>query len=356
MLYRLPKISLQPSSTPDKYLLARFRWAGVHYKRNTGTTSSRKALRLAKALLRQVMEQTPTHEPERVPVPSLSFKAESERFLHQEYISRFRKPRTLEKVRLCLKRLALLMPSDELSQIDRAGYDAIAQAIRAEDPSPKYWCDLLCLHKKFFRWLLEDGKISADPTKGWKLPPKETFGKGETVWKEEEYETFISHCPKGDREIYEVLYHTGMSPADIFNLKRKHLVCPQGEWRIVKLREKAKSSLETINQPISSKVLPVILSRLKTTKDPEENLFPSTAKDQFAWVRKFTDRRLHLWRKLFPGTPPKDLKAFRHTFASRWAEKDVPLDVLRAWCGHTPSSRTLEAVYIHRTSTARYME
>ncbi|MBF0433595.1 MAG: tyrosine-type recombinase/integrase [Fibrobacteria bacterium] len=59
------------------------------------------------------------------------------------------------------------------------------------------------------------------------------------------------------------------------------------------------------------------------------------------------------WIKL--KLQPKDLKSLRHTFATEHVERGVPVDVLRKWMGHTPNSRTLDGVYLHRKSTAEFM-
>ena len=130
----------------------------------------------------------------------------------------------------------------------------------------------------------------------------------------------------------------------------KHLVKDEaGTLTIRKLREKAKSEEETIVQPVSSRILPYLEARLKSGEGYGA---------EYASVRSFTASLRKRVQSAMEraGLPRTDLKSLRHTYCTYHAERGVPLDVLRRWLGHSRDSRTLDRYYIHRASTARFMD
>jgi integrase len=323
-------------------LEVRFRWGKGHPSISTGTKDEREAHNrapdLVKAWIKSKGKSRAAHP----------LEASCEEFLGEQYADR--KKDTRAEVDLILRRLAGVFPGiSEVREISPKVFRAKAATLRGE-AAPGYWTNILVTVRKFFRWAVSRGYMNEDPTEGIPAPGKGR-GKRRDVWADEYFEEVLGAVSEGDREILMVMRWSGIDSGDLHTFDpRKHLVKDDsGALTFRKLREKAKSDEETIIQPVSSKILPYMEARKKSGEGYGAG---------YASVRSFTAslRKRVQASMLRAGLPVRDLKSLRHTFATHHAERGVPLDVLRRWLGHSRDSRTLDRYYLHRASTARFMD
>jgi integrase len=223
--------------------------------------------------------------------------------------------------------------------------------------SSKYWANRLSTFRSFFKWCIIMDYLYKDPTAGIEFPSRIHFGtrKKKDCWTDEEFEKVLTELPREYREGLMVLRYSGIDVSDLFALKKEHFRKDAKEnLKLIKTREKAKSVAETYDQPINSKIKPLINRRLKKAKQDEDKLF----KFSFETPRKFSSAIGKRVRRAFERLElePKDCKSLRHTFATYHVNRDVPMIQLRKWMGHAPGSRTLEAIYDHAESSAEWMD
>jgi integrase len=326
----------------------RFRLDGVPQSVSTGTKNKRQAESQAQAILtRWLIAHGKTTAKGKT-----SLEAAVAGFLDTQYANL--KPSTRDEAELILRRFQECFPVPNVQDITPEVFKARAGKLKGA-AAPKYWANILSTCRRFSRSLVAEGKIVQDFTAGIPMPPKGSFKIREETWTDSELEATLAAVAPFDAEVLTVMRWTGMDTADVAELRRKHLVKDEaGAWVIRKRREKGKSDAETILQPLGSKVLPILMDRYNTTRYPEDKLFG----DAFASIRSFNTSLMGRVRRATAplGLPLKNLKALRHTFATYHAERGVPLDVLRKWMGHAKDSRTLDRVYVHRASTARFMD
>lgn len=326
----------------------RFRLDGVPQSVSTGTKNKRQAEAQAQAVLtRWLIAHGKTTAKGKT-----SLQAAAAGFLDTQYANL--KPSTRDEAELILRRFQECFPVPNVQDITPELFKARAGKLKGA-AAPKYWANILSTCRRFARSLVAEGNLVQDFTAGIPMPPKGSFNVREETWTEEELEATLAAVAPFDAEVLTVMRWTGMDTADVFALRRKHLVKDEtGAWMIKKRREKGKSDAETILQPLGSKALPILKARYDSTRHPEDRLFG----DAFASIRSFNTSLMGRVRRATAplGLPLKNLKALRHTFATYHAERGVPLDVLRKWMGHAKDSRTLDRVYVHRASTARFMD
>jgi integrase len=325
-----------------------FRWKG----RQVSVTTLEHTEAKAKARAPEVIARWFKKNGEKVPLSRLATLEEAGReFLEAKYLSR--KASTAKEARVVLERLAAVMP-EGWARLTRKTAKPYWAKLKG-DASPKYWKNILTLTRKFWRWAVEEGIAEEDATEGLEGPRSLDFGIRRDVWTEEEVEAVVGFLEPWAAQAVQVIRWTGLDPADLWNLRKRHFIKDKsGAWKIVKVREKAKSEKEIIDQPISSKVRPLLVGLHAKAKSPDSQVFPTPYKT--AQVFTVLLRRHVLRAQAALGLRPLAVKSLRHTFATFHAERDVPIDVLRAWMGHTSDSRVLDRVYLHRGSTSRYMD
>jgi integrase len=337
---KLPAWSIQEGKGN---LEIRFRWGKKHKAISSGTKSHREAEASAPALL---MAWIRSKGKEAVEHP---FQAAAAEFIAEQYADH--KGDTRSEVDLVLRRLAGAFPGvSSVGELTPKVFKAGAGKLRGE-ASPKYWANILSIVRKFFRWCVDNGYMAVDPSEGIPFPKKSTFGRGKEIWAEGYFEKVCEVVSEFDLECLMVMRWSGMDSGDLATFEpKKHLVRDsKGALIIKKRREKAKSEEETVIQPVSSKIEALLLKRLKSGEGYGAG---------YASVRSFTaSLRKRVQSSMErAGLPIRDLKSLRHSFATYHAERDVPLDVLRRWMGHADDSRTLDRYYVHRASTARFMD
>lgn len=326
----------------------RFRLDGVQRSISAGTKNQRQAESVAKAVLaRWLAAQGKTTAGKKT-----GLRGEIDAFVEVQY--RDLKRATRDEAILILNRFEAAYPLPHVQDITPEVFRAGAGRFRGE-ASPKYWANILATVRRFSRALVDQGKIVQDFTKGTPMPKRSAFGRREVTWTEDELAAVLEVLTPLDRDALTVMRWTGLDSSDVFELRRKHLVKDEtGAWVIKKQREKAKGPEETILQPIGSVVRQILMDRYKATRLPADRLFDADFLDARSFTSSLRDRVRRATASA--GLPLKHLKALRHTFATYHAERGVPLDVLRRWMGHAPDSRVLDRIYVHRASTARYMD
>lgn len=338
--------SVQPRE--GRAWVAMFRWKGKQVAVTTGEGSEPEARKRAPEVIARWFKA----QGEKPPVAVTSAFPDAARgFLEAKYMSR--KPATAKEAEIILRRLAGVLP-EEWGKLTRKTVKPLLPRLKG-DASPKYWKNILVTTRKFWRWAVEEGLAVEDVTKGLEGPRSIDFGIRQDIWTEDELEAVVSVLPTRETQAVQIIRWTGMDPADLYNLRKRHFVKDKGGvWKIVKRREKAKSEKELIDQPISSRVRDLLLGLHAKAKGPDSPVFPTSYRS----AQVFT---VLLWRKVSAaqvrlGMRRLHVKALRHSFATFHAERDVPIDVLRKWMGHSSDSRVLDRVYLHRGSTAGYMD
>lgn len=320
----------------------RFRFGEKHPAISSGTKSHKEAGDRAPDLVRAWIKSRGT---EAVKHP---LEAACQEFVSEQYADK--KPDTRSEVDLILRRLAREFPGiSSVGDISPTVFRKGASRLRGK-ASAKYWANILVTVRKFSRWSVKRGYMAADPTEGIPLPDKGQFGRREEIWPEDIFEQVIDLISPKDREILLVMRWTGMDSGDLAKFNSRHLVKDEnGVLTIKKKREKAKVEDETIIQPISSRVRPFFEARLRSGIWWGE---------EYASIRSFSASLLLRVKTVMlrHGLQGRDLKSLRHTYCTYHAERGVPVDVLRRWVGHARDSRILERYYVHRASTARFMD
>lgn len=321
----------------------RFRLNGVQHSIATGIKQKREAEAKADGILARWLI---AHN-EATPAKQTALQAEIEAFIESEFAD-VKKATKTEAV-LIMRRFAEFFPFQHAQEVSREVFRKAAKKYRGE-ASSKYWANILSMTRRFSKSLVGQKRILEDFTMDVPMPPKASFGRREEVWGDAELEKVLGKLEAFDREVLMVMRWTGLDSSDVAELGRKNILKDsEGNWIIKKKREKAKTEEETVVQPISSKVLDILLSRQKAAR-VDDRLFGNN----YATPRSFTTSLLGRVRRA--AGPTKDLKSLRHTYATYHAERGVPLDVLRIWLGHAKDSRVLDRIYLHRASTARFMD
>lgn len=302
----------------------------------------------------------------RLPTPGavVTLEGEIERFLRLQYEGQA--PNTVREARRLLEQFRVGLGVDRVSEVTKALCEAKKAELQA-GRSPKYWKNFLTAARKFCRWQVAEGNLSSDPLTNFKNPSRRKFGRRSAVWSEERLEATLAELGPLDRDLLLVLRWTGMDSSDLFQLSKAHIVQARGPngvtfWKLYKQRAKAKSEEEVMDQPVSSRILPIILARWEAQEDPLGRLWPMPEyKDGENFGTVFL-RRVKAAQARAGQVPPMDIKSLRGTWATYHARRYVegrggpPMEELRRWGGWARDSRVLERLYIHAKSSGQYMD
>lgn len=297
------------------------------------------------------------------PMPVLSFNAELERFLKLQYDGQAES--TVSEAKRLLEQMRDTLGIVAVPEITKKLVEAKRDALR-EGRSPKYWKNFLTAARKFARWQLSEGHLKEDPLVNLKNPSRKTFGRRTAIWSEPRFEATLAQLSSADRDVMLVLRWTGMDISDLYHLAKEHIieaVDEQGRrfWKLYKLREKAKSEEEVMDQPLSTKIESILMARWNAQADPQGRLWTFT---QYADDHTFATALLERVKRAqvrAGQTPTMDIKSLRHTFATYHANRYVqgqggpPMEELRRWMGHARDSRVLERLYVHAKASGRFM-
>lgn len=327
----------------------------VHGRQVSVSTETRAPLSKAKqtALIRAWLAANPVKAK-----GAAGFTSEIERYIRLQYEGKA--THTVYEVRLHLSAFRDALGVQSVQEITKRLCEARKDSMQA-GRSPKTWKNMVTSVRRFLRWEISEGNLpqSPDPIANFKNPSRKLFGRRVAVWELERYTKTLAKLRGDDRDFLTIIHETGIDSADAYQLRPAHIVQARRAdgskfWKLYKLRAKAKSADEMIDQPLSKEAQRVILPRLEKWWDVS----------RFSGAMTFASGFLRRVQKAqrAAGFEPMDIKSLRHTFASRHAKRYTegaggpPMEELRRWMGHAPSSRILESVYIHTKSTGLYMD
>ena len=281
-------------------------------------------------------------------VPAAS-KAALERFLDAIWMERGLSKNTLAAYRADLNSLArwLTGRGKNLSEGDRADLlDYIAWRVE-KGARPRSTARQLSSFRRFFRYLVREGVLSADPTARISMPKV-----GRPLPKalpEEEVEALLEapdvKDPLGhrDRTMLEVLYATGLRVTELVSLRLSQINLNQGVVRIVgkggreRLIPLGEESLEWLQEFIAGPRMEILLER------QTDFLFPTRRGDRmtrqaFWHIIKRYAGKADISSSLSPHT-------LRHAFATHLLNHGADLRVVQMLLGHSDLSTT--QIYTH---------
>ncbi|MFC1586086.1 tyrosine-type recombinase/integrase [Fibrobacterota bacterium] len=259
-----------------------------------------------------------------------------------------------ESTRICVKRHLERMKDalrvNTLSEIDKDVFEASVETLR-NGLTAKGWANVLVNCRKFLNWCVRKDLLLKDPSRDVSLPPKINYGRKEIwdLWEDERFTETSKFLNKRDRDLLIDLWYTGMDLSDLYELRKKHVVeVNPGDWRVQKVREKAKTKREFINLPISSTIRARWIKHWKSLKKPDDKMFDFHLSNARSHGTAYLKRLKRAQQKAeYKENDLKGTKEIRHTFATRHRNRHVPKDELKQWMGHTPESTVLERLYIH---------
>lgn len=287
-----------------------------------------------------------------------AFDTEVARFIRLQYEGKA--PSTVKEVAWALQKFKDALGVVSVQEITKKLCEA-RKARLQEGLTPKTYKNVLTVARKFLRWQFNEGHITADPLVNFKNPARKSFGRRLAIWDDERFKKTLEYLKGEDREYLQVVYETGIDPADFFQLRPSHIVearrLTDGSkfWKLYKQRAKAKSSDEVIDQPLSTGARKVILPMLANWWDL------SRYKGEMSFASNML-KRVKAAQVKAGYSDPLDVKSLRHTFATRHARRYMageggpPMEELRRWMGHAPDSRVLERLYVHARSSGLYMD
>lgn len=317
-----------------------------------GVKTSAQAQRDAWRVVKESLESLPI--PEEKKGSEASVAGEFQRWMRLNYT--FKKPTTVKAVQGDGKAFFRYLRPSLLEECTRQEINHATEAILASGISPKYWKNCLSTLKSFFAWVVSEKLLQEDPVRHLKPPSSSTFKRDDEVWTEEEVVKTAKHLKEDDKVVFLLMRYTGMYPSDLYHFRKKHIVKDKEQgYKILKVREKAKTGTEVIDQPLLPQIEKLILEAYEKAQSAEDKLFVHSDRSVTVWVMGYRKRVATAYKKAF-NKKMKKLKSLRHTFATWIMEKDVPIDVAKAWMGHSKNSTMLEAVYTHRKSAVQYVK
>jgi len=271
------------------------------------------------------------------------------RFLNAAEMDRDLSPNTLAAYRADLAALARWLTERDVPIISATRADLqdyIAWRVRAGS-RPTSMLRQLSSFRRFFRYFIREGVISADPTAEIRLPRAARLLPRSLS--EEEVEALLSapevSDPLGnrDRTMLEVLYATGMRVSELVNLRQEEVNLIQGVIRIRgkggrhRLIPLGDEAIRAVKEFTSGARIEILLDR------QTEYLFPTRrgermTRQAFWHLIKRYARKARIAKKLSAST-------LRHAFATHLLSHGADLQVVQALLGHTDSSTT--QIYQH---------
>jgi hypothetical protein len=217
-----------------------------------------------------------------------------------------------------------------------------------------YWADLITAWKKCFKFLKKMKYVSNEDFFEYIVAPKtSTFRKFEEVISDEDFDKLLPLFTKEDQNYLMVMRYSSMYQSDIYGLMRKHFKedpRPGNKtgWLLVKARQKGKSVDEEHEQPMHTKLVDILVPRIKACENGDDKIFPEITETTF---KKFGQNLWSRWnwrfKKAFPGRKPLKLTVTRHSFITSAIDRKVHPSTLRRWIGHSPRSKALERYNHH---------
>ena len=272
-----------------------------------------------------------------------------ERFLDSLWAERGLSDNSLQSYRHDL--LQLQKRLDQRGKALQAANREDLLAVLAEEvkkgKSPRSISRYLSAYRQFYRWLLRDGKISADPVALIESPKT---GRGlPKALSEQQVESLLAAPDTGsllgmrDRAMLELMYATGLRVSELVTLELSNLNLNQGVIRVVGKGQKERlvpigaEAHDSLNLYLTD-ARPEILKGVQT-----DSVFVTTRKSgmtrQAFWymVNRYADQ-CDISGKLSPHM-------LRHSFATHLLNHGADLRVVQLLLGHSDLSTT--QIYTH---------
>lgn len=339
---------------PEGSAQVRFRFGGRLISISTGKKNP-SAVTAAEA--RQLIEDWFKREKRRWVPPSdrrAEYAAEVERFI--TFVMAGRAPRTVMEARRLLTRFGAVLEVKAVHEVTKDLCESKRGPL-LDGLAARHQKAFLTIARKFCNWEVAEGNMPAFPLVNFKNPSRMEFPVRDVIWTDDRFEATLPHLRPDDQEILLVIRWSGLDPADIWGLTPKHFML-EPFLKFHKVRAKAKSTVETIDQPVSSRIRAIITRRLER---PIDGRLWKTAARSETFATNLLDR-VKTAQRAAGYTDMLDIKSLRHTFATYHAGRYIrgeggpPMEELRRWLGHAPDSRVLERVYVHATSSDRFMD
>ncbi len=272
-----------------------------------------------------------------------------QRFLDAVWAEQGLSANTLAAYRADLTALARWLEARQSSLLKATRIELLGFiAARAEGGSrPRSTARQLSSFRRFYRFMIREGEIAADPTAqiampkiGRSLPKSLTEAEVDAL-----LEAPVVTDPLGhrDRTMLEVLYATGLRVSELVNLKHSQVNLTQGVMRIVgkgnreRLIPLGEEAVGWLQQFTAGPRLEILLER------QTDYLFPTRRGDRmtrqaFWHIIKRYSRKAGIAKELSPHT-------LRHAFATHLLNHGADLRVVQMLLGHSDLSTT--QIYTH---------
>ena len=290
-----------------------------------------------------------TEDPVKPDSPAAAAEAVVERFLDAIWMERGLSKNTLAAYRADLMALARWLSRQDVSLVDATRshlLDFIAWRVES-GARPRSTARQLSSFRRFFRYLVREGKRGDDPTAKIQMPKI-----GRTLPKslsEEEVEALLkapaTEDPLGfrDRTMLEVLYATGLRVTELINLRYSQVSLNQGVVRIKgkgnreRLIPLGEQSIDWLKRFTDGPRGEILLER------QTDYLFPTRrgermTRQAFWHIIKRYARMAGVEKDLSPHT-------LRHAFATHLLNHGADLRVVQMLLGHSDLSTT--QIYTH---------
>lgn len=184
----------------------------------------------------------------------------------------------------------------------------------------------LTLLSGLFKWLVRTGKASANPVTGITFL-RENNDQTRVVT-DQEFRAYVIAAGQPLRDVAMMMFHTGLRPSEVFNLRKEDLDFANGKIRITSGKTDAAKRRLTM----SDEVRRILTVRFDSAKG--DLLFPGGKNaDQDKPLVKLTNAHLKAIERA--GLKPFRLYDLRHTFATHLTQSGVDLMTVKAILGHS---------------------
>jgi integrase len=332
-----------------------FTWKDSPVFISAGTKKPKEAREVLRAKIGEWLAKLPKEVPAPPQATGHPWKEWSQKFLESEH--KHSKPGYRDGVAQVLEDFGAIVQYPDVTTMTP---DVFREAWKTAEAGrkAKTWANWLGILGSFARFLVREDVIVKDFTIKVKRPPKELFGTHEEIYREEWFQPIWEALEIKWRAPWEDHWFTGMDTGDLWEIEpQKHMTETDGAWKIWKLRAKEN---ERIDQPLSSRIRDRWIAA-RVSGQPYLHMDGRRYANAKSWGTQLRKAVRQAQAKL--GLPRLDIKATRHTFATRHAlrlvrgEKNAPtLDEIRRWLGQAKDSRMLEKIYLKLLSQPHLMD
>ena len=321
----------------------RFQFQGREYKASTAldaTPSNRSAAEAIEARVRLELVEG-AHGIRKI--RARLFTDAAEEFLKSGDLEHRSKPNTARRDRISFASLRLFFGREIVNKIDAADVDAYKrwriEETKIRDITLRH--DLYSL-SKFFRWAMARNYARENPVKLVAIPSDADAVRIYVVSRAEE-RAYFRHAGGTLSDVASIMLEQGCAPMEILSLRKADVDLEAGtlKIRMTQISGKRPARVRTLFLTPNTKA---ILAR--RWAGHSQWLFPSRrSRDHMKKLQTPHDlvcRKANLHFQMY---------AFRHTFATRFAEKTKDLPTLATILGHTPSAGLRMVLkYVHPTA------